>query len=86
MIHGVFTLARSLNIIMTTRQYREHIRQQLLEQSAQRYPNEPKLQMLYTIGFLQQQLAEAMQRDNIAYYKFQAAIEQAQRLLDDIDS
>ena len=86
MIHAVFTLARSLNIIMTTRQYRELIRQQLLEQSAQRYPNEPKLQMLYTIGFLQQQLAEAMQRDNLAYYKFQAAIEQAQRLLDDIDS
>ena len=86
MIHGVFTLARRLNIIMTTRQYRELIRQQLLEQSAARYPNEPKLQMLYTIGFLQAQLAEAMQRDNIAYYKFQAAIEQAQRLLDDIDS
>ena len=86
MIHDVFTLARCLNIIMTTRQYREHIRQQLLEQSAQRYPNEPKLQMLYTIGFLQAQLAEAMQRDNLAYYKFQAAIEQAQRLLDDIDS
>jgi len=86
MIHGVFTLARRLNIIMTTRQYREHIRQQLLEQSAARYPNEPKLQMLYTIGFLQAQLAEAMQRDNLAYYKFQAAIEQAQRLLDDIDS
>ena len=86
MIHDVFTLARCLNIIMTTRQYREHIRQQLLEQSAARYPNEPKLQMLYTIGFLQAQLAEAMQRDNLAYYKFQAAIEQAQRLLDDIDS
>ena len=86
MIHDVFTLARRLNIIMTTRQYRELIRQQLLEQSAARYPNEPKLQMLYTIGFLQQQLAEAMQRDNIAYYRFTQCVEQAQRLLDDIDS
>ena len=86
MIHAVFTLARCLNIIMTTRQYRELIRQQLLEQSAQRYPNEPKLQMLYTIGFLQAQLAEAMQRDNITYSRFTQCIEQAQRLLDDIDS
>ena len=86
MIHDVFTLARCLNIIMTTRQYRELIRQQLLEQSAARYPNEPKLQMLYTIGFLQQQLAEAMQRDNITYSRFQQCVEQAQRLLDDIDS
>ena len=86
MIHDVFTLARCLNIIMTTRQYRELIRQQLLEQSAARYPNEPKLQMLYTIGFLQAQLAEAMQRDNITYYRFQQCVEQAQRLLDDIDS
>ena len=71
---------------MTTRQYRELIRQQLLEQSAQRYPNEPKLQMLYTIGFLQAQLAEAMQRDNITYSRFTQCVEQAQRLLDDIDS
>ena len=86
MIHDVFTLARCLNIIMTTRQYRELIRQQLLEQSAQRYPNDPKLQMLYTIGFLQAQLAEAMQRDNITYSRFQQCVEQAQRLLDDIDS
>ena len=86
MIHGVFTLAICLNIVMTTRQYREHIRQELLAQSSARYPNEPKLQMLYTIGFLQQQLAEAMQRDNITYYRFTQCVEQAGRLLDDIDS
>jgi hypothetical protein len=73
-----------LNIIMTTRQYRELIRQQLLEQSAARYPSNPRLQMLYTIGFLQAQLAEAMHRDNITYYKFQQCIEQAEQLLKEL--
>jgi hypothetical protein len=86
MIHDVFTLDICLNIIMMTRQYRELIRQQLLEQSAARYPGNPRLQMLYTIGFLQAQLAEAMHRDNITYYKFQQCIEQAQRLLDELDA
>jgi hypothetical protein len=71
---------------MAAKQYRELIRQQLLEQSAARYPNDPKLQMLYTIGFLQAQLAEAMHRDNHAYYKFQQCIDQAERLLDELDS
>ena len=86
MIHGVFTLAICLNIVMSTQQYRQLIRQQLLEQSTARYPTDPKLQMLYTIGFLQQQLAEAMQRDNITYSRFTQCIEQAQRLLDDVDA
>jgi hypothetical protein len=75
-----------LNIIMMARQYREHIRQQLLAQSAARYPSDPRLQMLYTIGFLQAQLAEAMHRDNITYTRFQHCIEQAQRLLDELDT
>jgi hypothetical protein len=69
---------------MTTRQYRERIRQQLLEQSALRYPGNPRLQMLYTIGFLQAQLAEAMHRDNITYYRFQQCIEQAEQLLKEL--
>jgi hypothetical protein len=86
MIHDVFTLDICLNIIMMTRQYRELIRQRLLAQSAARYPGNPRLQMLYTIGFLQAQLAEAMYRDNITYYKFQHCIEQAQRLLDELDT
>ena len=73
-----------LNIIMMTRQYRELIRQQLLEQSAARYPGNPRLQMLYTIGFLQAQLAEAMHRDNITYARFQHCIEQAEQLLKDL--
>jgi hypothetical protein len=71
---------------MAKEQYRQYIRQELLAQSAARYPNNPRLQMLYTIGFLQAQLAEAMHSDNITYYRFRQCIEQAQRLLDDIDS
>ena len=86
MIHDVFTPCVCLNIIMMARQYRELIRQQLLAQSAARYPSNPRLQMLYTIGFLQAQLAEAMHKDNITYTRFQHCIEQAQRLLDELDT
>ncbi len=56
--------------------YKEFIRAELLELSARLYPNNPRLQMLYQIGFLQAQLAEAMRDDNRCYYRFQQAIEQ----------
>lgn len=43
---------------------RSIIRQLLLDRAAKLYPNEPRLQMLYQIGFLEQQLAEAMRQDS----------------------
>lgn len=43
---------------------RSQIRQLLLDRAVKLYPNEPRLQMLYQIGFLEQQLAEAMRVDS----------------------
>ena len=59
---------------MTREQYRSWIRMDLLELSARKFPNNPRLQMLYQIGFLQAQLAQSMADDNRASYKFNQAI------------
>jgi hypothetical protein len=59
---------------MTNQQYRSWIRSDLLELSAKKFPNNPRLQMLYQIGFLQAQLAQNMSDDNRASYKFNQAI------------
>lgn len=64
---------------MTT--YRQYIRSELVEQAVRRYPNNPRLQMLYQIGFLQAQLARAMEQDNLAYYRFRQCIDQANEQL-----
>ncbi len=64
--------------------YQQNIRAVLLEQSVQRFPNNPRLQMLYQIGFLQAQLAEAMRSDNLAYSRFKQCIDQAQRQLNEL--
>ena len=62
---------------MTYEQYRSWIRQDLLELSAQKFPNNPRLQMLYQIGFLQAQLALNMADDNRASHRFHQAIHEA---------
>jgi hypothetical protein len=59
---------------MTREQYRSWIRMDLLELSARKFPNNPRLQMLYQIGFLQAQLAHNMSDDNRASYRFHEAI------------
>jgi hypothetical protein len=59
---------------MTNQQYRSWIRTDLLELSARKFPNNPRLQMLYQIGFLQAQLAQSMTDDNRASYRFHEAI------------
>ena len=59
--------------------YRDYIRTELLERAARRYPNNTRLQMLYQIGFLQAQLAEAFKADNLNYYRFTQALEQSER-------
>ena len=58
--------------------YREYIRSELLAQASARYPDNPRLQMLYTIGFLQAQLAEAMRADNYVYHRFKSALDGAE--------
>jgi hypothetical protein len=62
---------------MTYEQYRSWIRQDLLEVSAQKFPNNPRLQMLYQIGFLQAQLALNMNDDSRASHRFHRAIREA---------
>lgn len=59
---------------MTEQQYRSWIRMDLLELASKKFPNNPHLQMLYQIGFLQAQLARNMADDNRASYKFHEAI------------
>ena len=62
---------------MTYEQYRSWIRQDLLELSAQKFPNNPRLQMLYQIGFLQTQLAQSMNDDSRVSQRFRTAYTQA---------
>jgi hypothetical protein len=59
---------------MTESQYRSWIREDLLELAAAKYPNNPRLQILYQIGFLQAQLAQNMTDDNRASLRFNQAI------------
>lgn len=61
--------------------YRQYIRRELIEQAVSRYPNNPRLQLLYQIGFLQAQLAWAMQQDNRIYYGFRQCINEANEQL-----
>jgi hypothetical protein len=63
---------------MTNEQYRNWIRTQLLDISARRYPNSPHKQMLYQIGFLQAQLAQAMTADTNTAYRFKSAVDNKQ--------
>jgi len=48
-----------------------------LELAVSKYPNNPQLQMLYTIGFLQAQLARACHTDSRVYTDFKTAINQS---------
>ena len=63
---------------MTQTQYLQWIRTNMLEQASQRYPNNPRLQMIWQIGFLESQLAHAMHSDNKVAGGFQACIERCE--------
>ena len=56
-------------------QYVAYIRETLRELSAERYPNNPRLQMLYQIGFMQSMLAEVMWNDSKWQELFRARIQ-----------
>jgi len=62
---------------MTHEHVRSWIRQDLLELAAHKYPNNPRLQILYQIGFLQAQLAVNINDDSRAGERFMAAYKQA---------
>jgi len=62
---------------MTHDQTVNRIRSTLLELAVSKYPNNPQLQMLYTIGFLQAQLARACHTDSRVYTDFKTAINQS---------
>ena len=62
---------------MTYEQYKSWIRQDLLELAARKFPNNPRLQMLYQIGFLQTQLAMTMRDDSRASQRFYLAYKEA---------
>lgn len=59
---------------MTPDKYREYIQQHLLAQAASKYKHDEHLQLVYQIGFLQQQLAEAMCRDTHTYLAFRQQV------------
>ena len=59
---------------MTQDQYIAYIRNNLLELAVKKYPNDPHRQMLYTIGFLQAQLANAMYNDTSIAHQFKRAV------------
>jgi len=61
---------------MTRLEYQQYIRKQLLERAVRKYPNDTQLQMLYTIGFLQAQLATAMYNDTHVAYGFKQQVKQ----------
>jgi hypothetical protein len=63
---------------MTQTQYLQWIRTNMLEQASQRYPNNPRLQMIWQIGFLESQLAHAMSNDNKTASGFRACIERCE--------
>ena len=64
---------------MTKNQARQWIQQQLLDLAVCKYPNDPHRQMLYQIGFLQAQLAEAFYTDNLALAKFKHCLDKSQK-------
>jgi hypothetical protein len=62
---------------MLAQQYRQVISSRLLDLAEERYPNNPRLQMIYQIGFLQAQLADAMHRDSYVAEAFRTSTRQA---------
>lgn len=64
---------------MTTSEYQEYIRRQLVAIAASKYSHDDNLQLVYQIGFLQAQLADAMYNDSRVADRFKMSIEQAKQ-------
>lgn len=61
---------------MTKQEYQQYIRRQLLDKAVSKYPNDTHKQMIYQLGFLQAQLAEAMYNDNHIANQFKHSVKQ----------
>ena len=61
---------------MTKQQLQEYIQRRLLARAASKYPHDEHLQLVYQLGFLQAQLANAMYDDSKYVDKFKQSIEQ----------
>jgi hypothetical protein len=57
----------------------DYIRTKIRELAAAKYPNDQEQQLMYTIGFLQAQLAACMLRDSLHRDHFIQAINSAKR-------
>lgn len=55
------------------------VRNELVQVAAAKYPNDPRRQMIYSIGFLESQLAQAFRTDSRVYDDFKRSIERASR-------
>jgi hypothetical protein len=64
---------------MTREQYHKWLRAELVDMAAARYPDDIKLQMIYQLGFLEQQLASAMNKDSRVFDEFTACIKRANK-------
>ena len=60
---------------MTREQYHKWLRAELVDIAAQRYPGNVQLQLIYQVGFLEQMLAGAMNKDSRVADEFTACID-----------
>ena len=64
---------------MTHADWVRWIRSQLVERASELYPNDARKQMIYTIGFLEAQLANNFRTDSRCYDDFKRSIERVDR-------
>lgn len=64
---------------MTHQDWVEWIRQELVSRAHDCYPNDARKQMIYSIGFLEAQLARAFRTDSRVYDDFRRAINRPNR-------
>ena len=59
---------------MTHMDWVQWIRNELVQKASAKYPNDPQKQMIYSIGFLESQLAKNFRTDSRCYETFKQAI------------
>ena len=64
---------------MTHMDWVRWVRQELVQVASAKYPNDATKQMIYSIGFLEAQLAAAFRTDSRVYDDFKQAVQQADR-------
>lgn len=64
---------------MTHADWVQWVRNELVAVAAHKFPNDPTRQMIYSIGFLESQLAAAFRTDSRVYDDFKRSIQTASR-------